>query len=476
MDTPAEPDSGKTPAKKPAGSAKRPAGGAKSASGQGSAPRSGASRKPAGSAARTSGARSAAPAKPEPPVTERPPVADDSSPAAPVEQRGPSKDEAEKAPRPAFTAPKLTVPTLSAGSSAIARLGQAVDAQRHAEDDAAEAEAADLEATQHGATRHEDGGAEPTTDAEPGQERGPEAEIASSGDGEAEVEAEAESEAEPIDEPELAASVVDVRPASLPVPVAETHDTAMLTLRGLTKRFDDTVAVNAIDLEVPAGTICGIVGPNGAGKTTTLSMITGLLRPDAGTVVVHGADVWADPVAAKRQMGVLPDRLRLFDRLTGSQLLYYSAVLRGLDSGVARTRVADLGAVFRIEDALGRLVSDYSSGMTKKVALAAAMIHAPRLLVLDEPFESVDPVSAATVTDILRDYTAAGGTVLLSSHSMALVERICDRVAVVVDGEILADGTVEEVRGDGSLEERFIQLAGSTAEREGVEWLHSFSD
>lgn len=470
MDTPAEPDSGNTPAKKPsAGSAKRSGSGGKPTPGRGSTPRSGTARKPAAAGARASGPRTPTPVADETiPVSdepaavadEQPPTIDEDAREVPVETPESPTEDAAHPPRRGFTIPKLTIPTLSAGSSAIARLGRAVDAQRHADDEAAEQEVAE----QDDAPGAHDVDPDTHTRAEPESETEPEAE----------PEPEAETEAEP--EPEGAAAEVAVRVAELPVPDREPDTTAMLTLRGLTKRFDDTVAVNAIDLEVPAGTIYGIVGPNGAGKTTTLSMITGLLRPDAGSVVVHGADVWADPVAAKRQMGVLPDRLRLFDRLTGAQLLYYSAVLRGLDAAVARTRVADLGAVFRIEDALGRLVSDYSSGMTKKVALAAAMIHAPRLLVLDEPFESVDPVSASTVTDILRDYTAAGGTVLLSSHSMALVERICDRVAVVVDGEILADGTVEEVRGDGSLEERFVQLAGGTAEREGVEWLHSFSD
>ncbi|WP_232842075.1 ABC transporter ATP-binding protein [Terrimesophilobacter mesophilus] len=250
----------------------------------------------------------------------------------------------------------------------------------------------------------------------------------------------------------------------------------MLEVRGLAKHFGDNAAVAGIDLEVDAGTIVGIVGPNGAGKTTTLSMITGLLRPDAGTVVVHGANVWEDPAAAKRQMGVLPDRLRLFDRLTGNQLLFYAGVLRGLPADTVRERVAQLAASFGLESALSRLVADYSAGMTKKLSLAAALIHSPRLLVLDEPFESVDPVSAANIIEILRKYVAAGGTVLLSSHSMDLIERVCDSVAIIVDGVVLASGTVAEVRGAGSLEDKFVELAGGKSTVEGLEWLHSFSD
>jgi ABC-2 type transport system ATP-binding protein len=258
--------------------------------------------------------------------------------------------------------------------------------------------------------------------------------------------------------------------------VVKPGSAVVLSVRGLTKSFDDKIAVDGIDLEVKVGAFYGIVGPNGAGKTTTLSMITGLLRPDAGSVAVNGSDVWTDTVQAKRMMGVLPDRLRLFDRLTGAQLLYYAGVLRGLDDAVVRERTADLAHAFGLEESLGRLVSDYSAGMTKKIALAAAMIHSPRLLVLDEPFESVDPVSAATVTEILKKYVAAGGTVVLSSHSMDLVQRICDHVAVIVRGELLADGTMAEVRDGQTLEERFVELAGGRTTVEGLEWLHSFSD
>ena len=266
-------------------------------------------------------------------------------------------------------------------------------------------------------------------------------------------------------------------PQSASVSTTGRSDTApavVLAVIGLTKTFDDTAAVRGIDLQVRAGSIFGIVGPNGAGKTTTLSMITGLLRPDSGRVLVRGTDVWANPVAAKKQMGVLPDRLRLFDRLTGAQLLYYAGTLRELDRATVRKRSSDLASAFGLEDALGRLVTDYSAGMMKKIALAAAMIHSPRLLVLDEPFEAVDPVSAANVIEILHRYAAAGGTVVLSSHSMDLIERMCDFVAIIVRGEVLASGTVDEVRRGSSLENRFIELAGGRKPAEGMEWLHNF--
>lgn len=260
--------------------------------------------------------------------------------------------------------------------------------------------------------------------------------------------------------------------AAAPKPAVE----PVLELTGLTKQYGDFRAADDITLTLDPGTFTGIVGPNGAGKTTTLSMITGLLRPTSGTVKVAGIDVWKRPVEAKRHLGVLPDRLHTFDRLTGGQLLYYTGVLHGLDRATARQRTEELAAAFRVEHATSRLVTDYSSGMLKKIALAAALIHAPRVLVLDEPFESVDPVSAMTVAQILRDFVAGGGTVLLSSHSMELVQRICDHVAVIVEGRLIAGGTVDEVRGDQSLQERFIELAGSDAESiADLTWLHRFS-
>ncbi|MCU1437189.1 MAG: ATP-binding cassette protein, partial [Naasia sp.] len=263
-----------------------------------------------------------------------------------------------------------------------------------------------------------------------------------------------------------------VRPAA---PVRKLGE-VVLTIQGLTKRFGSTVAVDDLDLEVRQGSFYGIVGPNGAGKTTTLSMVTGLLRPDSGGITVHGIDVWREPERAKRTIGVLPDALRLFDRLTGAQLLYYSGTLRGLDGETVRQRSADLVTAFGLEDAAGRLVTDYSAGMTKKIALAAAMIHSPRLLVLDEPFESVDPVSAANLNEILQRYVEGGGTVVLSSHGMDFIQRVCDHVAVIVAGRVLASGTMDEVRGENTLEERFVELAGGRKAAQGMEWLHSFSD
>lgn len=247
-----------------------------------------------------------------------------------------------------------------------------------------------------------------------------------------------------------------------------------LSLRGLTKQFGATTAVDRLDLDVPAGSFFGLVGPNGAGKTTTLSMATGLLRPDAGRAFALGADVWADPVAAKRRIGVLPDGLRLFDRLSGRELVRYTGLLHGVDRDVVAERTDELLAALGLQDAAGTLVVDYSAGMTKKVALACALVHAPRLLVLDEPFEAVDPVSAATIRELLQRFVDGGGTVVLSSHVMELVERLCDSVAVVAGGQVRAAGPLDEVRAGTSLEERFVELVGGRrALGEGLAWLRT---
>ena len=249
-----------------------------------------------------------------------------------------------------------------------------------------------------------------------------------------------------------------------------------LRIRGLTKRFGPTVAVDGIDLDVPRGSFYGLVGPNGAGKTTTLSMATGLLRPDAGTVEVLGLDVWADPTAAKARIGVLPDGLRLFDRLTGLQLVTYAGLLRCMARAEVVDRAGELLAALGLSEAADKLVVDYSAGMTKKVTLACALVHGPRVLVLDEPFEAVDPVSAKTIRGILGRYVEGGGTVVLSSHVMDLVERICTDVAIIAGGTVRAAGPLEEVRAGLSLEDRFLDLVGGSTHVEGLAWLHTSSD
>ncbi|WP_046472267.1 ABC transporter ATP-binding protein [Allosalinactinospora lopnorensis] len=256
-----------------------------------------------------------------------------------------------------------------------------------------------------------------------------------------------------------------------------TADVPALQMDALTKTFNETPAANGVSLTVPRGSLLGLVGPNGAGKTTSLSMAVGLLRPDSGTARVLGVDVWTDPVRAKELLGVLPDGLALPERLTGGELLTYWGLLRGLDREVTEARAAELLRVLKLDeaDADSVLVAEYSTGMRKKIGLATALLHAPKVLILDEPYEAVDPVSARVLTGILRRFTAAGGTVVISSHVMALVEQLTDRVAIIARGEVLADGALEEVRGvDSTLEDTFARLVG---EREiGAEelaWLGS---
>ena len=245
-----------------------------------------------------------------------------------------------------------------------------------------------------------------------------------------------------------------------------------LALHGLIKRFDETVAVSGVDLEVPVGSFYGLLGPNGAGKTTTLSMAVGLLRPDAGQARVLGNDVWSDPLAAKRLLGVLPDGVRLFDRLTGAELLAYHGLLRGMDPAVVDQRATELLDVLALGESNRTLVVDYSAGMKKKIGLACALLHGPRVLVLDEPFEAVDPVSGALIRDILQRYVAGGGTVVFSSHVMEVVERLCDHVAILAAGTIKRVGTLQEVRGTRSLEEVFVEVVGGrTATGSELAWL-----
>ncbi len=281
--------------------------------------------------------------------------------------------------------------------------------------------------------------------------------------------------------PELAAPEAVV-PASVAPQLPVTPQAAptagarpAIEIRGLTKAFGQKVAVDRINLDIPSGSFYGLVGRNGAGKTTTISMVTGMLMPSEGTAYVRGIDMWTEPLKAKAHLGVLPDGVHLFDKLTGEQLITYSGYLHGIDKETVASRVKDLLTAMDLTDAAGRAVADYSAGMTKKIALAAALVHAPSVLILDEPFEAVDPVSAANIQDILRGFVASGGTVIISSHVMDLVQRLCDHVAVMDSGRILAAGTVDEVRAGMSLEERFVQLVGGRTSSEGLSWLGTSS-
>lgn len=215
-----------------------------------------------------------------------------------------------------------------------------------------------------------------------------------------------------------------------------------------------------LNLEVPRASCFGLIGPNGSGKTTTMRMCAGLLRPDRGGVLVDGIDVWADPVEARRRVGVVPDPLLLFERLTGIEQLVHIGLLRNLGPIETETRSRGLLEVLGLTEAADEAIGDYSHGMRKKLSLATALLHRPALLLLDEPFEGVDPVSAMTVRQVLDRYREAGGTVVVSSHVMEVLQKVCDHVAIIRRGEVLAAGAVEELSGNSTLEDAFISIVG----------------
>ncbi|MGB3413639.1 MAG: ABC transporter ATP-binding protein [Microbacteriaceae bacterium] len=232
---------------------------------------------------------------------------------------------------------------------------------------------------------------------------------------------------------------------------------------GLAKSYDSTRAVDTISFDVPRGTIYGVVGPNGAGKTTTLMMMAGLVRPDTGRITINDSDVWTNPDEAKSLLGVMPDRFLLFDRLTGWQMLYYAGILRGMKHDAVILRSQELVRLFGLETSAARLIQDYSAGMVKKLSLACALIHSPEVLVLDEPFESVDPVSTAALIRVLRELTIQGVTVILSSHDMNIVSKTCDFLAIIIGGRVLDQGEIADVLQGRTLEERFRELVGIQA-------------
>lgn len=245
--------------------------------------------------------------------------------------------------------------------------------------------------------------------------------------------------------------------------------------RGLRKTFGDLEAVSGIDLAVPRGSFYGFLGPNGAGKSTTIKCLTGLLRPTSGEFRILDLDPIADPVAVKKRVGVVPEDLALFDRLSGAETLSFVGQVHGLDAASLRDRAAELLALMDLSKAAGDLVADYSHGMRKKLALAAALLPAPRLLFLDEPFEGIDAVASRQIKNLLTQYVRGGGTVFLTSHILEIVERLCDHIGVIHKGRMVAEGPMvdlREGRAGRSLEEIFLDLIGAEqAETPALGWL-----
>src|ERR1700685_1653739 len=219
-----------------------------------------------------------------------------------------------------------------------------------------------------------------------------------------------------------------------------------IATENLTRRFGPLTAVDHIQMNVAAGQFFGFLGPNGAGKSTTIKMLTGLLAPTEGRIRTLGIDLEEDPVAVKRQIGVVPEGLALFGRLTGSEYLNFVGRMYGLDRATAAKRTAELLDFMQLVDQPRALVTDYSHGMQKKLALAAAVIHGPKILFLDEPFEGVDAIASNTLKSMLQNMIARGATIFLTSHVLEIVERLCSHVAIIHQGRLVAQGSIDELR------------------------------
>jgi ABC-2 type transport system ATP-binding protein len=233
--------------------------------------------------------------------------------------------------------------------------------------------------------------------------------------------------------------------------------------RGLVRKFGKTVAVDHVDLSIAQGEFYGLLGQNGAGKTTTIKTIVGLLRPNEGTVGIGEYDTWQSPTEVKSRIGVLPEEFNLYERLTGAELLDFTAAMHGLDRAEARRRRSDLLDLLDLVDAGSKLIGDYSRGMRKKVALGAAIIHRPPVLFLDEPFEGVDAVSARLIRSLLQQAAQGGTTIVFSSHEMHLVEKLCTRIGIMVAGKLTIEETPDglcRMMGVDNVEDAFIAAVG----------------
>ncbi len=251
----------------------------------------------------------------------------------------------------------------------------------------------------------------------------------------------------------------------------------------LTRVFDKKTAVDHLDLSVDEGEFFGFLGPNGAGKSTTIKMLVGLLRPTSGQARIAGIDIWQEPLKAKQLIGVLPEGLNLYERLTAREYVRFVGAMYGLPESEAARRTDELLDILDLENDADKMVVDFSQGMRKKTALAAAIIHTPRVLFLDEPFEGVDAISGRAIRNVLQRLRERGTTIFFSSHIMEVVERLCTRIAVITQGRLVAQGTMAELRtlaqtGEGgTLEDVFLRTVGATDEQileeteRGLSWL-----
>jgi ABC-2 type transport system ATP-binding protein len=247
--------------------------------------------------------------------------------------------------------------------------------------------------------------------------------------------------------------------------------TPAILVRALKKFYGSKAAVDGVDLEVPRGSFFGFLGPNGAGKSTTIRMLTGLIPADSGSIEILGYRMPEQSLEIKRRIGLVPDESLLFDRLTGAEFLEFVGRMYGLGRSTAMERAGDLLELFELQ-ADRKMIGEYSKGMRKRVAMAASLIHHPELFLMDEPFEGVDAMGARLMKDILTDQVKRGATIFLTSHVLEVVERLCDRVAIIHHGRIVDSGTLEELRSGGeSLEDAFVRLVGAGHQMERLDWL-----
>jgi ABC-2 type transport system ATP-binding protein len=249
-------------------------------------------------------------------------------------------------------------------------------------------------------------------------------------------------------------------------------DTPAIRVHNLRKLYGSKAAVDGLDLVVPRGSFFGFLGPNGAGKTTTIRMLMGLAPPTSGSIELLGLAMPEKAVEIKQNIGLVPDESLLFDHLTGSEYLEFVGRMYSLDRPIARERTRELLDLFQLESASRKLIGEYSKGMRKRVAMAAALIHRPKLFLMDEPFEGVDAVGARLMKDLLQDQVRQGVTIFLTSHVLEVVERLCDRVSIIHEGKLVLSGSMAELRlGSETLEDTFVRVVGAGQSPESLDWL-----
>jgi ABC-2 type transport system ATP-binding protein len=245
-----------------------------------------------------------------------------------------------------------------------------------------------------------------------------------------------------------------------------------IEVQNLRKLYGEKAAVDGLNLTVPSGSFFGFLGPNGAGKTTTIKMLMGLAPPTSGTISLLGLPMPARALEIKQAIGLVPDESLLFDHLTGGEFIEFVGRIYGLDRAVARERAQELMELFELQGNERKLINEYSKGMRKRVAMAAALIHRPKLYLMDEPFEGVDAVGARLMKDILLEQVRHGATIFLTSHVLEVVERLCDRVAIINEGRLVREGSMAELReGSETLEDAFVRAVGIDRSAETLDWL-----